>query len=62
MAGDGRLRESKAVVEMADAHLVVPQKSEDAQTRLVGECLENVLQLVDGGSGFGRCARFIYSP
>ena len=54
MARDGRLRESKAVVEVADAHLVVPEKGEDPQTRLVGKCLEHVLQLVDGGSGFGR--------
>src|SRR4051812_32160438 len=61
MAGDSRLWQPKAVVDVADAYLVVPKKSEDAQTGLVGECLEHVLQLVDGRPGFGgRCALHIF--
>src|SRR5262245_13627319 len=52
MAGDRRLRQSQAVVDVADAHLVVSQKGEDAQACLVGQRLEEVLDLVDCGASF----------
>src|SRR5690242_19540260 len=52
MAGDGRLWQPQAVVNMADADLVVVEQREDAQARLVGQSLEQALQLVDGGPGF----------
>ena len=47
MARDGRLWETEAIVEVAHAHLVVPEKGEDSQSRLVGQCLEQALQFVD---------------
>src|SRR3954469_21352219 len=48
MAGDGRLRQLEAVVNVADADFVVAKEREDAQPRLVRQCLEQVLELVDG--------------
>jgi C4-dicarboxylate-specific signal transduction histidine kinase len=51
MAGDGRLREPEAVVDMADAHLVVAQQRKDANAGVIRQCLEQVLQLVDSGPG-----------
>ena len=47
MARDGWLRQTQAVVDVADAYLVVSQEREDAQPRCVGQRLEDVLQLVD---------------
>jgi hypothetical protein len=52
MAGDGRLRESKAVVDVADTHLVVSKQGENAQPRFVGERFEQAFQLVDGCPAF----------
>jgi hypothetical protein len=62
MAGNGWLREPQAVVDVADAHLVVPQEREDAEPRLVGQRLEDILQLVDGSPALHRrCSLHIFA-
>jgi methylase of polypeptide subunit release factors len=60
MAGDRRLREAEAVVDVTDAHLVVSKESEDSQARLVSQRLEHAFQFVNCCSVFRGRRAFHY--
>jgi hypothetical protein len=51
MPRDRRLGQIQAVVDVADAHLVVPQQRQDTQTRPIRQSLERDLQAIDAGQG-----------
>src|SRR5688572_6086904 len=55
MTRHGRLRETEAVVDVADADFVAPNQREDAQARLVGQRAEHTLEAIDSAAVSGCC-------